>query len=137
MEPLYRPTVPAVPETDLARLRRFCEDQTPAEFRDEMRIEVDVRGRSVTILECRPPWHPELVDWLRQPLAQMRFDPDTNLWSLYWADRNSRWHRYDDLDPGRIGDVLDEIGRIPPASSGDRCWSLLVPADSCRQPAAR
>lgn len=103
----------AFPELDLARIRRFCEDRTPAEFRDEMRLEADVRGRSVTILDCRPPWMPELVEWSRQPLAQLRYDAESLLWTLYWADRNSRWHRYDDLDPGPLGDLLDEMDRDP------------------------
>jgi hypothetical protein len=43
----------------------------------------------------------------------MRFDPETNLWSLYWADRNSRWHRYDDLDPGPVDELLREIAEDP------------------------
>lgn len=105
--------MPAVPNLDLARIRKFCDDQTPAEFRDEVRVEADVRGRSVTILECRPPWHSGLMDWSRQPLAQMRFDTDTNLWSLYWADRNSRWHRYDDVEPGPVDELLREIAEDP------------------------
>jgi Protein of unknown function (DUF3024) len=113
MEPPYGPLVPAIPELDLARIRRFCEDRTPPEFRDEMRVEADVRGRSVTILDCRPPWMPELVEWSRQPLAQLRYDVESSLWTLYWADRNSRWHRYDDLDPGPVGDLLDEIAEDP------------------------
>lgn len=103
----------AFPELDLARIRRFCEDRTPPELRDEMRVEADVRGRSVTILDCRPPWTPELVEWSRQPLAQLRYDPESALWALYWADRNSRWHRYDDLDPGPVGDLLAEIAEDP------------------------
>lgn len=113
MESSTVPTVAAVPDLDLARIRIFCEAETPAEFRDEMGVEADVRGRSVTILECRPPWMPELVDRTRQPLAQLRFDPETNLWSLYWADRNSRWHRYDDLDPGPVDGLLKEIAEDP------------------------
>ena len=36
--------------------------------------------------------------------------PDS-LWTLYWADRNSRWHPYDDLEPtGDLDAVLREIG---------------------------
>jgi hypothetical protein len=105
--------VPAVPEVDLVRIRKFCEDESPAEFRDEMRVEADVRGRSVTILECRPPWNDDGGEWTRQPLAQLRFDSASTLWSLYWADRNSRWHRYDGLDPGPVGDLVDEIKHDP------------------------
>jgi hypothetical protein len=77
-----------------------------------MRVDADVGGRSVTIVDCRPPWDGE-GDWTRQPLAQLRYDLDSTLWSLYWADRNSRWHRYDDLEPGPIGDLLEEIAADP------------------------
>jgi hypothetical protein len=105
--------VAAVPDLDLARIRKFCEERTPPEYRDEMRVEADVRGRSVTIVDCRSPWTPELVDWTRQPLAQLRYDSESALWSLFWADRNSRWHRYDDLDPGSVGDLLNEIAADP------------------------
>ncbi len=110
-----RPTVSLVadvPDIDLARIRKFCEDATPEELRNEMRVEADVRGKSVTVLECRPPWD-RVGEWTRQPLAQLRFDPDSALWTLYWADRNSRWHRYDDLEPGSVVDLLEEIERDP------------------------
>jgi hypothetical protein len=39
----------------------------------------------------------------------MRYDVDTNLWTLYWADRNSRWHVFDPIDPAKVGEILDEI----------------------------
>lgn len=50
----------AIPETDLARIRRFCEKQAPPEVRNEVRVEHRVRGRIVTIVEHRPPWNPAL-----------------------------------------------------------------------------
>jgi hypothetical protein len=57
--------VPAVPELDLAHIRRFCHSRVPAHLRDEARVEADLRGKSVTIFDCRPPWHPNLTDWSR------------------------------------------------------------------------
>jgi Protein of unknown function (DUF3024) len=65
-----------------------------------VRVEAVVRGNSVTIFDCRPPWHPNLTEWSKVRVAQLRYSADTHHWSLYWADRNGRWHRYDDLDPG-------------------------------------
>jgi hypothetical protein len=102
-----------VPELDLARIRQFCDNRVPAHLRKEARVEADVRGKSVTILDCRPPWHPNLNDWSRAPIAQLRYDPDTTTWTLYWADRNSRWHRYHDLDPGTADELLNEINDDP------------------------
>ncbi len=66
-------TKTALPELDLARIRRYCQAKVPARVSNEIRIEVDVSGRSVTIMECRPPWNPEFgTDWTRFPIAQLR-----------------------------------------------------------------
>ena len=47
-------------------------------------------------------------------IAQLRFEPADATWALYWADRNGRWHRYDDLDPTRVlEEVLAEIDEDP------------------------
>jgi hypothetical protein len=47
------------------------------------------------------------------PIAQLRFDPDSVQWTLFWADRNSRWHRYDLTDPGTVEQLLEEIESDP------------------------
>src|SRR5690606_23371425 len=48
----------ALPELDLARVRRWVAEQNEriGEHIGEMRIEADIDGRAVTIVECRPPW---------------------------------------------------------------------------------
>jgi len=47
-------------------------------------------------------------------IAQLRYEPSTQEWTLYWADRNSRWHRYDDLEPtSNVGDLIAEIDQDP------------------------
>jgi hypothetical protein len=38
--------------------------------------------------------------------------------TLYWAGRNSRWHRYDNVDPGTTDEFLNESPKTPPTSSG-------------------
>ena len=104
----------AAPEVAVAKIKRFCHERTPAEFRDEMRLDVEVRANSVTILDCRPMFGGEPGEWTRMKIAQLRFDPADATWALYWADRNSRWHRYDDLDPTRVlEEVLAEIDEDP------------------------
>ena len=105
--------MPAVPDLDLARIRKYCEGRVPHRLRDEVRVEADVRGKSVTILDCRPPWHPNLTDWSRVRVAQLRYDPSDRRWTLYWADRNSRWHLYDLIDPGTVDELLAEIDQDP------------------------
>lgn len=98
----------------MAAVRRYCDGRVPAHLREELRVECSVRGKSVTIFDCRPPWHPNLTEWSRVPVAQLRYDPGARTWQLYWADRNSRWHVYDMLDPSdRVADLLEEIEKDP------------------------
>ncbi len=111
--PLPCALVPAIPDLDLARIRRFCEGRVSPRHRDEVRVEADVRGGSVTIRECRPPWDGSDAAWTRQPMAQLRYRADTCDWALYWADRNGRWHRYEQLAPGAVDVLLSEIESDP------------------------
>lgn len=45
---------------------------------------------------------------VRPETAQLRYDPASHDWTLYWADRNSRWHRYDDIDPDLLNEINDD-----------------------------
>lgn len=45
----------ALPETDLARIRRWCDARVPEHFWDELNVEADITNRHVTIVEVRPP----------------------------------------------------------------------------------
>lgn len=46
--------------------------------------------------------------------AQFRFDPDQLQWTLFWADRNGRWHPYDDVMPTPDrADLLAEVNADP------------------------
>jgi DUF3024 family protein len=105
--------MPAPPETDLAKIRKYCQAQVPAHLRDQVRIEATARGNSITILESRPLWQANQAEWSTVRVAQLRYSASTHDWSLYWADRNGRWHRYDDLPPGRVDRVLREIESDP------------------------
>lgn len=100
-----------VPDFDANRVRRWAADHTPAEYLDEMRIEVDETPRGLTILECRPPWS-DLIgpEWSRTPIARLGYVKKRNEWTLYWADRNSKFQRYWDTEPTQhVGELLDEI----------------------------
>ena len=104
----------AVPDLDLARIRAYCDTKVPPHLRDEARVEADIRGHSVTIFDCRPPWHERLTEWSRVPVAQLRYKPSSHAWTLYWADRNSRWHLYEDLDADQpVRALIDEIDNDP------------------------
>jgi hypothetical protein len=104
-----------LPELDLARIRHYCDGRVPTHLRDQVRIEVDVRGRSVTILECRPPWTPAIgPDWTRSPVARLRHLQARGVWMLDWRDRDRRWHRYDRIGPSpHVDSLLAEIEADP------------------------
>ena len=63
-----------LPETDVARVQRWCRGRVPEHVRNEIRVEVDVADRHLTIVECRPPWRADLgPDWTRSPIARLRY----------------------------------------------------------------
>ncbi len=107
----------SLPETDLARVRRWVVEQNEriGEHIDEMRVEMDIEARAITILECRPPGREDFgSEWTRQEIARMRYMKSTGVWTLYWPDRHSKFHRYEDLDPTpTIGRLLAEIDADP------------------------
>ena len=50
---------------------------------------------------------------MRPETAQLRHDPASHDWTLYWPDRNSCWHRYDDIDPGTVDDLHQAVTKRP------------------------
>ena len=106
-----------MPETDVVRVQRWCRGRVPEHVRDEVRVEVDVAERHVTIVECRPPWRADMgVDWTRFPIARLRYVKTTGVWSLYWRDRNLRFHAYDRVaSTASVEELLAEVDRDPTA----------------------
>ena len=105
----------AVRADALRHVELFCENQTPERVRDEVRLEHSVRGKSITIVERRPPWS-ELIgpEWTSMNIAQLRYDEQTGKWTLHAADRNSRWFLYDNVGPvPDVGPLLAEISDDP------------------------
>ena len=108
----------ALPETDVARVRRWIEarnEELPPRANDLVRFEMDVDARAITIVECRPPWRPDLgPEWTRFPVARMRYTLARQEWALYWRDRHEKFHEYDEIGPTpRIDLLLAEIDEDP------------------------
>jgi hypothetical protein len=103
------------PELDLTRVQRWCAARTPEHARHQVRVECEVAARHVTIMERRAPWRADLgPEWTSVPVARLRYAAATKSWTLYWRDRNLRFHSYDELAPSsRIDDLLAEIDRDP------------------------
>ncbi len=106
-----------LPELDVARVRRWCDERVPDAVRDQVRVECEVAPRYLTIVECRPPWHEDMgTKWTRFPIARLRYSRGSRSWALYWRDRNLRFHVYDRVAPSSgVEELLQEIGRDPTA----------------------
>jgi hypothetical protein len=91
------------------RLREYCEKKVPPKYRDELRLGFKVRGNSVTLFEERPSFtNPS--EWVDIVVAQFRYNLQTKEWTLYCADRNSRWHEYLDSIPSkRFSEILQDV----------------------------
>jgi hypothetical protein len=93
----------------------FCANRIPEHVQGQVRLEHSTRGTAITIHELRAPWREDMgAEWTRQQIAQLRFDPDTGLWSLYWMNNGWRWLPYDGLPPASdVGPLLAEVGEDP------------------------
>ena len=100
-----------VPDFDVARIRRYAEDRVPERARHQVRNDVVVSGTTVTIVERRAPWRPDDTrQWTSFPIAQLRWNPGAATWTLYWRDRDIRWHRFPGTpSAGDVGVLLAEI----------------------------
>lgn len=106
-----------VPEADAARVRQWVDEQNErmGEHIAEVRIEMDVDTRSITIVECRVPWSEEFgPEWMRHEVARLRYTKATGMWTLYWPDRNGKFHLYEGVDPTpTIERLLAEVDADP------------------------
>lgn len=109
-----------IPNLDRQRVIRWIESRNamiPDDARSQIRYELDLSTTSVTVLECRPPWRPENgTEWTRFPIARLRYTKAIREWSLYWRDRNLKFHLYDVAPPSpHVGDLLAQVDRDPTA----------------------
>lgn len=109
-----------IPELGLARIRRWVEGlnaDLPERARGLIRYELDVTDRTLTVLECRPPWREGFgPEWTRFPIARLRYTKTRGEWSLYWRDRNLRFHEYTLAFPTpHVEELIAEIERDPTA----------------------
>lgn len=74
-------------------LTAYCSRKVPAHVSDRLKVNFRFRGNNVTLFESRP-YFLDQSKWIDSVVAQFRYDPENGTWSLYCADRNSRWHAY-------------------------------------------
>ncbi len=94
-------------------LSQFYDRRVLAHVQNQVRLGHIIRGNSVTLFEFRRRFDKQRA-WLKLPIAQFRLDANTGLWSLYWPDRNRKWHPYESCGPARdLGRLLAEVDRDP------------------------
>lgn len=107
----------ALPELDVARVRRWCAARVPERARHQVRVECQVGALHLTIVERRAPWSEDFgPDWTSLPIARLRYSAAERSWTLYRRDRNLRFHAYDLLAPTpSVERLLEELDRDPTA----------------------
>ncbi len=102
-----------LPETDVARIQRWCRARAPQVIRDQVWVEADVAEQHATIMQCRPPWGCDVgLEWTRSPIARLHYTKASKQWSLYWRDRNLRFHAYTLAPPtDTVQELLAEVDR--------------------------
>ena len=107
----------AIPELEAKRvetlLSRFCEERIPPHARHQVQLLYRKRGNAITLYERRPYYLDE-SQHTEMPIAKFQYDPKGNHWSLKWADRNDRWHHYEDFTAVRdFKTLLDKVSADP------------------------
>jgi hypothetical protein len=99
----------------LKAAERFCDRRIPSELADEVRLEVVATATSLTIVERRAPWGPDIgPEWTRSEIASLRLDRRALTWSLHWQRASGRWTRYPDVAPSSdIATLLAAIDDDP------------------------
>jgi hypothetical protein len=53
-------------------------------------------------------------EWTRHPIARLRYTRSRREWTLYWRDRNLRFHQYELIHPtADVAALLEEIDQDP------------------------
>ncbi|MCW1959241.1 MAG: DUF3024 domain-containing protein [Mycobacterium sp.] len=105
----------ALPEFDVARVQRWCAARVPDHALHQVRVECVIAPTHLTIVERRAPWREDYgPEWSSFPIARLRYIAVRKTWTLYWRDRNLRFHLYDRVAAApSVAELLEEIGRDP------------------------
>ena len=109
----------------MARVQRWCAARVPEHARHQVRVECEVAPRHLTIVERRAPWREDFgPEWTAFPIARLRYTAADKSWTLYWRDRNLRFHLYEPMAPShRVEDPRHQTAHLPPLR-----WGQLQPS---------
>jgi hypothetical protein len=87
----------ALPETERFRVEKlllaYCEKRIPAHVRDQIKLTFRITGNKALLLESRPLYS-DPNEWIEMKVSQFEYNPETNRWTLYCFDRNSKRRDY-------------------------------------------
>ncbi|OCL28502.1 hypothetical protein U472_01035 [Orenia metallireducens] len=90
----------------------YCENRIPIHVRTKLKLGYGIRGNSVTLFEERKSYQGD--EWIKNKIAQFRYNQDDNKWALYWWRHTGRWYRYEDVKPNSNFEVLlEEVEKDP------------------------
>jgi hypothetical protein len=79
----------AVPELDVARVRRWCAERVPEHARHQVRVECQVAARHLTVVERRAPWAEDVGhEWSSFTIARLRYTATDSAKLILHADAN-------------------------------------------------
>jgi hypothetical protein len=95
----------ALPDKELARVRELLEAFCRARSGAAVTVAYQVRGNRVSLVETRPLFiDPTIQNSVN--VAQFEFDPELQVWTLYWYNRKNRRQPY---PTGRNRDTLEKL----------------------------
>lgn len=96
-------------------LDKFCEDRIPDRAKDQIELDYNIRGNYVTLIEKRR-YYKNPKEWIKQKIAQFRFTPEDNKWTLYWWRHTGKWYKYKEIQPiNDLQDLVNEVDEDPTA----------------------
>ena len=91
------------------RFENYCRTKIPIEIQDKVKLFYKMRGNSVTLIESRPVWN-DPSRWTELFVAQVRYENETGIYTLFYANQNNKWFHYEFLDAtGDLDEVIDAI----------------------------
>jgi len=101
--------VDELPELDVARVRRYCDNRLSWRALDSTRVECEVGSDHVTIyIYFRMAEAAE--QWMKLAVARFDYSVGDRLWTLSWADKENRFHTYAGADPApSVGPLLEAL----------------------------
>ena len=95
----------ALSAEELLNVQEILDELCRSRSGEEVRVATHIRGNRITLVESRPLFiDPGVMNDVN--VAQFEFDPDRQIWTLYWYDRKNRRQPY---PTGRNRDTFTKL----------------------------